>query len=194
MLWRLPEAPRLSSVAQSVFEVLEAQGALFFLEIVQATGLLRVRVEEALGELVSHGLATADSFMGLRALLTPQSKRPRYGRQRRSRRGGPGLDTGGRWSLTTAPAQGQAARDEAIEAVAWMLLRRYGVVVRRVLERESGLPSWRELARVFRRLEARGEIRGGRFVSGVSGGTICPFRSRCEAAWGQNDRANEANS
>jgi ATP-dependent Lhr-like helicase len=168
-LWGPPADPELSATAAKVHAVLVEGGALFFLDIVQRTGTLRVRVEEALGELVSHGLVTADSLMGLRALLTPASKRPRFDNRRRRRRGGPGLDAAGRWSLT-APQLGEAtSREEVVENLAWMLLRRYGVVVRRALDREQGLPSWRELLKVFRRLEARGEIRGGRFVSSLSG-------------------------
>ncbi len=169
-LWGAPARPELSATAAKVQVVLEEGGALFFLDIVQRTGALRVRVEEALGELVSHGLVTADGLTGLRALLTPASQRPRFhNRRRRRRRGGPGLDAAGRWSLTAPSTDEAAAREEAVENLAWMLLRRYGVVVRRVLDREQGLPSWRELLRVFRRLEARGEIRGGRFVSSLSG-------------------------
>ena len=168
-LWGVHELPELSATAAKVHATLAEGGALFFLDIVQRTGALRVRVEEALGELVSHGLVTADGFMGLRALLTPASKRPGFDRRRRRRRSGPGLDAAGRWSLTVNPVTETDARDEVIENIAWMLLRRYGVLVRRVLEREQGLPSWRELLTVLRRLEARGEIRGGRFVSGLSG-------------------------
>jgi ATP-dependent Lhr-like helicase len=170
-LWGPLAEPELSATAAKVRTTLVEGGALFFLDIVQRTGALRVRVEEALGELVSHGLVTADGLMGLRALLTPASKRPGFDgrRRRRRRRGGPGLDAAGRWSLTAGSGAEVEARDEVMENIAWILLRRYGVLVRRVLEREQGLPSWRELLTVLRRLEARGEIRGGRFVSGLSG-------------------------
>jgi ATP-dependent Lhr-like helicase len=128
-------------------------------------------VEEALAELVAAGLVTADGFAGLRALITPGSKRAGFARRGRRRRRGPSFDHAGRWSLTydpDAPADPEQ-RGAAVQHVAAVLLRRYGVVVRRVLERESALPPWRELLQVFRRLEAAGLIRGGRFVNGVSG-------------------------
>jgi ATP-dependent Lhr-like helicase len=141
--------------------------------LVAATGLLRTQVERALGELAGVGLVTADSFSGLRALLTPAEKRKRLdGGRASSRQSAYGVDTAGRWALL-APAY---MADEAegtgvgrIETVARTLLRRYGIVFRALLARESGLPPWRELVMVYRRLEARGEIRGGRFVSGFGG-------------------------
>jgi ATP-dependent Lhr-like helicase len=129
-----------------------------------------VQVEEALAERVSSGMVTADGFAGLRALITPGSKRRGFASRGRRRRG-PSFDSAGRWSLVndpTLPADLEQRRD-AVEHVAHVLLSRYGVVVRRVLERESALPPWRELLQAFRRLEAQGLIRGGRFVSGLSG-------------------------
>jgi len=166
-LWRPagePEAGELSSDARTVHDILASRGASFFHELSAATGLLRTQVERALGELAGAGLVTADSFSGLRALLAPSEKH-----KRRSRRRGSdvGVDTAGRWALL----HGDAGTDEKtrIEALAWVLLRRYGVVFRALLAREPRLPAWRELAYVYRRLEARGEIRGGRFVSGFGG-------------------------
>lgn len=131
------------------------------------------RVERALGELVAAGLAAADGFAGLRALVAPPDKRRPLGGAgavRRRRTIPDGVETAGRWSRLrpAAPAAGPPP-DEAIEAQAWALLRRYGVVFRRVLMREENLAPWRELTKVYRRLEARGEIRGGRFVAGMSG-------------------------
>jgi ATP-dependent Lhr-like helicase len=131
---------------------------------------LRSRVEDALAELVASGLVTSDSFAGLRALLTPSDRRPdsAVGRRRRSAAAF-GMENAGRWSLVQ-PAR--TAADEAAvaaEVTARALLRRYGVVFRRLLDRESTLPPWRDLLQVYRRLEARGEIRGGRFVDGFSG-------------------------
>jgi ATP-dependent Lhr-like helicase len=143
---------------------LRSRGASFFHEIVSATGLLRAQVERALGELAGAGLVTADSFSGLRALLAPSDKH-----KRRSRRRGSdvGVDTAGRWALLHGDAR---VDDKArTETIARVLLRRYGVVFRALLAREQRLPPWRELASVYRRLEARGEIRGGRFVSGFGG-------------------------
>src|SRR5690606_19232872 len=119
-------------------------------------------------ELVALGLVNADGFAGLRALLTPAAKRP-------PRRRGPfigGMADAGRWALLRGPQAG-AADPDALEHVARVLLRRYGVVFWRLLEREADwLPPWRELLRVYHRLEARGEIRGGRFVTGISGELI----------------------
>ncbi len=174
----------LSSPAARLAQVLGRHGALFFVELVQASGLLRVQVEEALGELVARGLVTADSFNGLRALLTPQRRRTGFHGRARHRGTGHGFDAAGRWSLIASRAPGCASPPasaaapagaqadgwaEAVEFAAHCLLRRYGVVCRAVLARESLAPSWRELLRVYRRLEARGEIRGGRFVAPLGG-------------------------
>lgn len=159
----------LSSAAKRVREALSELGALFFLELVQATGLLRVQAEEALGELVAWGLVTADSFNGLRALVTPPSRR--RGFRGRARRRGPSFDAAGRWALLDALPLDDSpeGRRAAVEHAGRSLLRRYGVVCRAVLARESNVPSWRKLLAVFRRLEARGEIRGGRFVDALGG-------------------------
>jgi ATP-dependent Lhr-like helicase len=166
-LWRAPaeaKAGELSSDAVAVHEALRAHGASFFHEIVAATRLLRAQVERALGELAGAGLVTADSFSGLRALLAPTEKH----RKRSRRRGSDvGVDAAGRWALLQGGST--AAADARAEQVARALLSRYGVVFRALLAREPRLPTWRELAAVYRRLEARGEIRGGRFVSGFGG-------------------------
>ncbi len=171
----------LSSDARGLLEVLERRGALFFAELVRESGLLKTRVEAALGELVAVGIVNSDSFAGLRALLIPSSRRrPVDGRRRRRGRVAPfGVESAGRWAIfraasasgvglltSTAWVDPDAA---AVETQARALLRRYGVVFRRLLERETNLGPWRELTRVYRRLEARGEIRGGRFVAGFSG-------------------------
>jgi ATP-dependent helicase Lhr and Lhr-like helicase len=168
------QAPLLSSRAQAVLDALAAQGALFFDELLDATRLLRTELEDALGELVSAGRVTADSFAGLRALLTPAAKResPRHRRVRRHALSE--IEDAGRWSLVraTSPSTNHASEGQAdiIEHIARVLLRRYGVVFWKLLEREAPwLPSWRELLRVYHRLEARGEIRGGRFVEGLVG-------------------------
>ena len=150
------------------------QGASFFDELVEGTGLLRSQVEEALAELVALGLVTSDSFGGLRALLVPSDRRkPGAGGRRRRRSIAFGMEDAGRWALAhhARPAQPDLqVKPEAVEHVARRLLLRYGVVFWRLLEREADwLPPWRELLRVYRRLEARGEIRGGRFVAGFSG-------------------------
>ena len=166
-----PDASRPSARAQMVVECIRAQGASFFDELVEGSGLLRSQVEEALAELVALGLVTSDSFGGLRALLVPSDRRPGGGRRRR--RALFGMEDAGRWALAPrvrSPQSGPQDRPEAVEHVARRLLLRYGVVFWRLLEREADwLPPWRDLLRVYRRLEARGEIRGGRFVAGFSG-------------------------
>jgi ATP-dependent Lhr-like helicase len=159
----------LSSTAKALLKAFEQRGASFFGDLVNATGLLRTEVEKGLGELVAWGLVSSDSFAGLRALLVPSDRRrPLGGGYRRRGRIAPfGVETAGRWSRT---AGRPPIPDEQIaEAIAWQLLRRYGVVFRRLVQRESLLAPWRDILRVYRRLEARGEIRGGRFVGGFSG-------------------------
>ena len=158
--------------AQSVLDCLVAQGALFFDELVEASHVLRPQLEEALGELVGLGLVTSDSFAGLRGLLVPSNQRkPITGARRRGRILNFDIASGGRWALIRrGPRIDEDARTAGIEHVAWALLQRYGVVFWRLLAREADwLPPWRDLLRVYRRLEARGEIRGGRFVAGFSG-------------------------
>ena len=164
----------LSPKTQKVYEALSQHGALFFDELIHEAHLLRTELEIALQELVGAGLVNADSFAGLRALITPASKR----QHRSSRRGRGafigGMDDAGRWALLRrGPRRWRTAGQrspETLEHIAMTLLRRYGVVFWRLLEREADwLPSWRELLRTFHRLEARGEIRGGRFVSGLAG-------------------------
>jgi ATP-dependent Lhr-like helicase len=181
----LSPTPPTVDFAPDTMQVLEALakgGALFFRELVKRTGLLPSRVEQALGELTAQGWATADSFEGLRALIMPQDKRiplhtPEH---RRHHKGVTNVEYAGRWSLLRVPPNFAASgvesaepdpkiRDDALDVFARALLRRYGIVFRRLLERESLRVSWFELGRLYRRLEARGEIRGGFFVSGVSG-------------------------
>jgi ATP-dependent Lhr-like helicase len=159
----------LSSRAQAVADALRDEGALFFDELATTTRLLRTELEDALGELVAAGRVTADSFAGLRALLLPASKR-NGSRHRRTRRHMlSGIEDAGRWSLARRPTE-QRNDADGLEHMARTLLRRYGVVSWRILEREAAwLPAWRDLRRVFHRLEARGEIRGGRFVDGLVG-------------------------
>ncbi|MGE7137795.1 DEAD/DEAH box helicase [Luteibacter sp. NPDC031894] len=159
----------LSSRAQAVADALRDEGALFFDELASTTRLLRTELEDALGELVAAGRVTADSFAGLRALLLPASKR-NGSRHRRTRRHMlSGIEDAGRWSLARRPSE-QRNDADGLEHIARTLLRRYGVVSWRILEREAAwLPPWRDLRRVYHRLEARGEIRGGRFVDGLVG-------------------------
>ncbi len=172
-LWRalgsVEPARGMSGAAERVVTVLRERGASFFVELVQASGLLRVQVEEALGELVARGFVTADAFAGLRAVLTPQSRRRGF-RGRSRLRGSSGFDVAGRWALLPAQtAPRAAAAPEALEHAAKSLLRRYGVISRRIALREPLAPPWRELLPFYRRAEARGEIRGGRFVEPFGG-------------------------
>ncbi|HEX7154313.1 MAG TPA: DEAD/DEAH box helicase [Thermoanaerobaculia bacterium] len=144
----------LSDAAQRVLTMLRTRGASFPREVAAHCTLDPDALHHALGELVSAGLIASDGFAGLRALVGSQ-------RERR-----PKANFSGRWSLLERV---EPSRDEVVEAQARTFLRRYGVVFRRLLTREPNAAPWRELARVYRRLEARGEIRGGRFVRGMSG-------------------------
>ena len=157
-----PEARGLSEAARQVLDFLRQRGASFFADIVRGTGRLKAEVETSLWELVAGGLITADGFDNLRSLIDPK-RRAGQGNGRTAR---PRHSTG-RWALLYTD---QAAdRNRAVEATCWMLLKRYGIVFRDLLARETNLPKWRELQMAFRRLEDRGEIRGGRFVDGFLG-------------------------
>ncbi len=174
LAWLLPSERAVSPEqarwdAQSVYEALKLHGALFFEDLLAVTSLLPSQLEDALRELAAMGLASSDGFAAIRALVSKRdhvlgrraARRKGYGRQRIFSRGG-------RWSKFPPFVQPVAA-EVRTERWAWLLLNRYGVVFRDLLARESAAPSWRELARVYRRLEMRGEIRGGRFVRGVGG-------------------------
>jgi len=189
-----PDAAHLTAKARDVAELIQQNGASFFDEIVEGAHLLPSQAEEALAELVAHGLVNSDSFGGLRALLVPSDKRRPVSSGRRRRRIALfGMADSGRWALVRRPAtvSGEAAppatvhgapgrpasgpalqraTDEAIENVVRSLLRRWGVVFWKLIAQEAPwLPSWRDILMCCRRLEARGEIRGGRFVAGLTG-------------------------
>ena len=157
-----PEARGLSHGARQVLDFLRQRGASFFADIVRGTGKLKSEIETALWELVAAGTVTADGYDNLRSLIDPKRRAGQgSGRTARPRH------SAGRWALLYTD---QAAdRTEAVEATCWMLLKRYGVVFRDLLAREANLPKWRELQVAFRRLEDRGEIRGGRFTDGFLG-------------------------
>jgi ATP-dependent helicase Lhr and Lhr-like helicase len=168
--WMIPRHPGagvaenngLSHGAQKVLDFLRQRGASFFADIVRGTEKLKAEIETGLWELVAAGLVTADGFDNLRSLIDPKRRAGQgSGRTTRPRH------NAGRWALLHA--EEVVERPRAIEAACWMLLRRYGIVVRDVLAREANLPPWRELLMGFRRLEDRGEIRGGRFVDGFIG-------------------------
>jgi ATP-dependent Lhr-like helicase len=157
-----PEGRGLSPGARQVLDWLRQRGASFFADIVRGAGQLKSEIETALWELVAAGLVTADGFDNLRSLIDPKRRAGQgSGRTTRPRH------SAGRWALLHAGESAEPAR--AVEATGWMLLRRYGVVFRDLLARESNLPKWRELQMAFRRLEDRGEVRGGRFVDGFLG-------------------------
>ena len=170
-------APSLSSRAQAVADHLREHGASFFDELAGSTRLLHTELEDALAELVAVGMINSDSFAGLRALLVPSSRRPSPHRRRGRRTALLGIADAGRWALLRRPTLAPVASKkphsidvEIVEQVARTLLKRYGVICWRVVAHEAQwLPPWRELLRVCHRLEARGEIRGGRFIAGISG-------------------------
>jgi ATP-dependent Lhr-like helicase len=154
-----------------VLSFLHRSGASFFADIVRGSRLLKAEVEGAVWELVAAGLVTADGFDNLRALIDPR-RRAGHGSAKSAR---PRHSTG-RWSLLypggvpgelSSPTGPEKAA--ALEATCRMLLRRYGIVFREILARETILPAWRELLITFRRLEDRGEVRGGRFISELIG-------------------------
>ncbi|PYX09082.1 MAG: DEAD/DEAH box helicase, partial [Acidobacteria bacterium] len=157
-----PESRGSSDGARQVLEFLRHRGASFFADIVRGTDKLKAEVETALWELVAAGVVTADGFDNLRSLIDPK-RRAGQGSGRISRP----RHSSGRWALLYAdPA---VERNRAVEATCWILLKRYGIVFHDLLAREPNLPKWRELQMAFRRLEDRGEIRGGRFVDGFLG-------------------------
>ncbi|HSH43413.1 MAG TPA: hypothetical protein VK973_14930, partial [Arenicellales bacterium] len=154
-LWRGAEtAGGSASLSPATYKLVDAftdHGALYVDELQEHTGLGEDGIVKGLRELAAAGRASSDSFRGLTELLA----------------GGEGdIAETGRWNLLRVR---EVDDSERIEHIAWVLLRRYGVVFRKVLQREQGIPEWRELLRVYRRLEARGEVRGGRFVAGFSG-------------------------
>lgn len=159
----------LSSVARTVYHYLSQRGASFFADVTHGTNQLQAEVEQGLWELASIGLVTADGFDNLRALLDPKRRRG-IGRHQKQRP----RHTIGRWSLLktgTGEPDGTPAKPAANPTEAWarQLLRRYGIVFRDLLKRESLSVPWRDLLMIYRRLELRGEIRGGHFVSGMTG-------------------------
>jgi ATP-dependent Lhr-like helicase len=169
---RLQES--LSAEALQVRSLLLTRGACFANDIQRILGLSKQQTQHALWELATAGLAAADGFDQLRSIMDPRRRPATKGSSALSRR--PQRSTSGRWSLLTeeihaAPsAIEQARRNEAaLESYARMLLVRYGIVFRDLLTRESNAPKWRDLVGLLRRLEARGEIRGGRFVTGFGG-------------------------
>ncbi len=144
--------------SRAVAEVLGRRGACFFRELVSGSGLSIETVEDALWDLLGRGLVTADAVDNLRVLLSPKRRR----QQRALKRGGPG-----RWSLLRS--EQPTSEEERLACTGRLFLARWGIVFRDIVVREPLAPPWRELVRHYRRLEARGEVRGGRFLAGVGG-------------------------
>jgi ATP-dependent Lhr-like helicase len=171
-----PHDPALLSYKpRAVLDFIRERGASFFDEIADGVGLLPVEVEEALAALVALGLVNSDSFGGLRALLVPSSRRGKssaVGRRTSKRLAMFGMADAGRWAIVRRTHAESLRRpdDDAVEHVVRTLLRRWGVIFWKLLAREAEwLPGWRDVLMCCRRLEARGEIRGGRFVAGFAG-------------------------
>ena len=197
------EEMTFSTVTQEVHDYLKTRGASFFSDIVEGTELLRSQVEESLADLVASGLVVSDSFTGLRALLTPSHRKTQAAVRRKRREAVYEMSGAGRWSIlqrnigtaeaSSAESGGRrsgiggtlstsAIDPESAEKVARILLKRYGVVFKRLLEREGLTLPWRVLLRIYHRLEARGEIRGGRFVGGDLRRTVCAAGSGRDGA------------
>ncbi len=151
----------LSEAARATVEALDRRGASFFDELTRATGRTGVEIEEALWELVAAGLVTADGFENLRVLIDPKRRRAEGRRRVRPRQ------AAGRWALVRH--EPDAPAPNRVDRLAEQLLARWGVLFRDLLAKETIAPPWRELLPVLRRMEARGEIRGGRFVAGFTG-------------------------
>ena len=176
MPWLLPPQPaeqkerplHVRPDALTVYHTLKHQGALFFSDLLHRTGLIAAKLEDALSELAAQGLITSDGFSPIRGLVRKRqtmAHRSRWSRQatRRAEQ-----SSGGRWTLFPGQVP-PVEKEERLQAWAWQLLRRYGIVFRDLLARESVAPSWWELVPYFRKMEMRGDIRGGRFVAQVAG-------------------------
>ena len=169
------DEPQLSEAAAEVMDLLRDRGAVFARDLLSDLQLLPAQLDDVLGELVTQGLLTADGFAGLRQLIAERPGRSRKGMPRKNglQRQRTVQTPTGRWSSWAEPSSEEQPAskldDDTVEQWAWQLLRRWGVVFRDLLDREQAAPRWYELLQVYRRLEARGEIRGGRFISGVAG-------------------------
>jgi ATP-dependent Lhr-like helicase len=157
----------VSGRARPLWRLLHERGALFYGDLAQLSGLLPEPLEDGLSELVGAGLISCDSFGGLRQLFAQRTPNRRGSESRRTRQRPIGALLGaGRWALLQAPS---ISPQERVERIARGLLARWGCVFRRLLDRERLDVSWRDLLRVYRRMELRGELHGGRFVTRFSG-------------------------
>ncbi len=169
--WLLPEDRQtgeefMGSNAKEVLNCLQQRGALFFAELKSLSGLLGGHVEDALRQLAALGLVTSDTFAAIRS-LTAGSKSRVKSQRKPTRMHGSGVPVG-RWSQFPGIYDSHA-REMVIERWVQLLLNRYGVLFRDVLVRETAAPNWFEIVRLLRRMELRGEVRGGRFIAGVAG-------------------------
>ena len=163
-LWRGAfdvKVDELGHDARWVYEALSDSGALFFPDLVRTAGRLRSQVEDGLAELAARGIVTSDGFAGLRALIG-RSMRTAH----KHRNTIDPMEAAGRWSIVTPTPYDDERR---VEDIARALLKRWGVLFRPLAAGDSNLPPWRLLFRALRRLEDRGEVRGGRFVEGIAG-------------------------
>jgi len=169
----LPESEMLSGQATDILEFIQKQGASFSTDFLHEFSLVPAMLESTISELVTRSWLTADGFSGLRQLIANRNSASRNSRRNRPRlnRARRTIAGAGRWSLIPRPKVilDHDTHREHVEQWAWQLLRRWGIVYKDLLQRESAAPSWFDLLQVFRKLEARGEIRGGRFVAGVAG-------------------------
>lgn len=165
--------PVLGSEAGQVLDTLKQQGASFFADIVARSGLIRTRVEAALAELVSHGLVSSDSYTGIRALLSPSNRKQRQGRNGKRRRTPHDLENAGRWTFIQKFEHGDEEasihNDEKLDRLINIYLKRWGVISRTILEKETQAPPWRVVLLKLRRMELQGTVRGGRFIVGIGG-------------------------
>jgi ATP-dependent Lhr-like helicase len=169
LAWLLPQidstAPELGGSAAAAYEAFQKHGALFPAQLGTLLNMMPSQVEDALGELAAAGLVTSDGFASLRTMIGASVRKS----HRRRVRPSSAARSPGRWTLLRSPLLAPVRPEERIERWCRLLLRRYGVMFFDLLANESAAPPWRELVRCYRRLEARGEIRGGRFVAGVAG-------------------------
>jgi len=177
--WLLPAADEtreaavaalpLGGNARAAYEAFVRHGALFPAQLGSLLTLMPSQVDDVLGELAAWGLVTSDGYPALRTLLGVKSTAKRRWLRRSPRGRRSSSQSAGRWTLLRSAFLPTITPEERTEHWCRLLLRRYGVMFRDLLANESSAPPWQELVRTYRRLEARGEIRGGRFVAGVGG-------------------------
>lgn len=157
----------LSSTAHALLMCLRNNGALFFDDLLKASGLIASQAEKGILELIARGLLHADGFSGLRTLLLPELQRQRF--QKRSMSA---MEESGRWNLLKRPPDPNLEaeiREATLNLALETWLKRYGIIFKSLIAREESSLPWSELMSLLRRKEARGEIRSGRFISGVEG-------------------------